>query len=114
MVSPTGQFITPATCPGFMLVDFITTHLTEAKVKSEKYSSTKHIEKELIEKCKEHFKLQKLSKDDSVTAEKMIASLERLLNEPNNNFNDIHLHITNYYSILNDGTVCIPWDFEVD
>jgi hypothetical protein len=38
MVSPTGQFIVPATYPGRFLVDFITTHMDEASVKLENYS----------------------------------------------------------------------------
>lgn len=38
MVSPTGQFITPATCPGTILVDFLTTHMNEARQKAEDYN----------------------------------------------------------------------------
>lgn len=38
MVSPTGQFIIPATYPGFLLVDFITNNMVEAKDKIVKYS----------------------------------------------------------------------------
>lgn len=30
MLSPTGQFIAPSSCPGSILVDFLTTHLDEA------------------------------------------------------------------------------------
>lgn len=30
MVSPTGQFIVPSTCPGFLLVNFITENMEEA------------------------------------------------------------------------------------
>lgn len=33
MVSPTGQFIVPASCPGFLLVNFITDNLVIAKEK---------------------------------------------------------------------------------
>jgi len=39
MVSPTGQFISPSTCPGFLLVDFITTHLDEAKERQHAYKT---------------------------------------------------------------------------
>lgn len=37
MVSPTGQLIAPATIPGFMLVDFISSNLEEAKNKANIY-----------------------------------------------------------------------------
>jgi Domain of unknown function (DUF4461) len=37
MVSPTGQLISPSTCPGFLLVDFITTNLEEATIRQTAY-----------------------------------------------------------------------------
>lgn len=39
MVSPTGQLIAPATCPGSILVDFLTTHMDEAAQKSKAYKT---------------------------------------------------------------------------
>lgn len=111
MVSPTGQLIAPATCPGFMLIDFITTNLPIAKEHMKKYEQEKHIERELTERCIERLRLKSLTKDDSVTPEKMIATLNELLKLNSLQFKDIELHIANYYSVLTDGIVCIPWDF---
>lgn len=37
-VSPTGQMICPSTCPGSILVDFLTNHMNEAAEKSEAYN----------------------------------------------------------------------------
>lgn len=37
MLSPVGQLITPSTCPGVILVDFITKNLDEAKIRQEAY-----------------------------------------------------------------------------
>jgi hypothetical protein len=37
MVSPTGQLISPSTCPGFLLVDFISKNLEEASIRQEIY-----------------------------------------------------------------------------
>lgn len=37
MVSPTGQLISPSTCPGFLLVDFISRNLEEATIKQAAY-----------------------------------------------------------------------------
>lgn len=39
MVSPTGQLIAPSTCPGSILVDFLTTHMDEATRKMEEYKT---------------------------------------------------------------------------
>lgn len=36
-VSPTGQIIAPSTCPGTILVEFLTNHMNEAAEKSEAY-----------------------------------------------------------------------------
>lgn len=112
MVSPTGQLIAPATCPGFMLVDFITSNLAEARERNKKYQEEKHIERDLTEKCIQQLKLKSLTKDDSVTPEKMIVSLKALLKTTCESFKDLELHITNFYTVLSDGTVCIPWDFD--
>ena len=37
MVSPTGQLISPSTCPGFLLVDFISKNLDEATIRQAAY-----------------------------------------------------------------------------
>lgn len=111
MVSPTGQLIAPATCPGFMLIDFITTNLPVAKERTQKYQEEKLVERELTERCKERLRLRSLTKDDSVTPEKMIDTLNALSKCSSKSFEDLELHITNYYSVLTDGIVCIPWDF---
>ncbi|ALC43179.1 CG2854 [Drosophila busckii] len=112
MVSPTGQFITPATCPGTILVDFITQHMKQARERMHKYEEDKHIEQELIDECTNLLKLQSLTKDDAITPDKMISALRDLRLNHSQNFQDLKLHISNYYSVLSDGIVCIPWDFK--
>lgn len=112
MVSPTGQIIVPATCPGSILVDFITNHLEEAKERAETYRTTKHVEKDLQEKVKAKYGLASLNKDDAVTPSNMIVCLEQLLLEERVHFSrDQNLSITHYYSVLSDGTICIPWNW---
>uniref|UniRef100_A0A1L8E2U1 Putative t-cell activation inhibitor mitochondrial n=1 Tax=Nyssomyia neivai TaxID=330878 RepID=A0A1L8E2U1_9DIPT len=113
MVSPTGQFIAPSTCPGGILVDFISSNLTEARERSKLYKSNKHVEVDLHNKCVSSLRLSSLTKDDSVTPEKMIKCLERLLRESQLNFTGCDVFITHYYSVLSDGTVCIPWDWKM-
>lgn len=43
----------------------------------------------------------------------MIKCLERLLTA-NVDLTDCVLNITNYFSVLSDGTICIPWDWQPD
>ncbi|XP_044752286.1 T-cell activation inhibitor, mitochondrial [Coccinella septempunctata] len=116
MVSPTGQFIIPSSLPGQLLVSFITTHMDEAKIKSNNYKQDKHKEKYLHSKCKDEFNLEFLRKDDNVTPELMIKCCERLLSnkhEINTFLKGMRLNICTYYSVLSDGIICIPWNFEL-
>lgn len=135
MVSPTGQFIAPATCPGSILVDFLTTNMDEAAQKSKAYETlvliakkhysirpiniylvcyrNKHVEEELHENCIRKLNLKQLTKDDSIDPNKMIVCLKRLITSAVQLENCV-LHITHYYSVLSDGTVCIPWDWTLE
>lgn len=113
MLSPTGQLITPSTCPGFLLVDFITRHLDEATVRQEAYNRHKYIERDYHKKCMEELGFSTLLKDDNITPELMIECMERLL-KSGLKFNNLNFYITSYYSILSDGTICIPWNFKTN
>ncbi|XP_053693984.1 T-cell activation inhibitor, mitochondrial [Sabethes cyaneus] len=112
MVSPTGQLIVPATCPGTLLVDFLTNHLEESLQKQQSYDRQKHVERDLHTRCIKQFQLVSLDKDDSVTPDRMIECLEKMIATDGLELNDIHLNITTYYSVLTDGTVCIPWNWK--
>ncbi|XP_028128065.2 T-cell activation inhibitor, mitochondrial isoform X2 [Diabrotica virgifera virgifera] len=116
MVSPTGQFIVPATIPGSLLVNFITTNLEEASKKIVDYKSNKYLERALNKKCIEDLQLAVLSKDDNITPDLMIKCCEQLIKnkyELQSYTKDLRLNITTYYSVLSDGVVCIPWNFDL-
>lgn len=78
----------------------------------------KHKEKYLLDLCVTAFCLESLTKDDSISPENMINCLERLL-KINSSIIDTNLlcgsavHVTNYYSVLSDGTICLPWDWKL-
>lgn len=115
MVSPTGQFITPSSCPPAELVAFIANHLDEATTLMTEYSINKHIERALYKEVKERFGLLQLTKDDSITPALMILCCQRLLTRIDKigmKLQDNILFITHYYSVLSDGVLCIPWDFK--
>ncbi|XP_053612432.1 T-cell activation inhibitor, mitochondrial isoform X2 [Plodia interpunctella] len=115
MVSPTGQFITPASCPAAELVAFIGEHIDDATLRMTEYSINKHIEKALYKEVKERFGLLELHKDDSITPALMILCCQRLLTRADKLHSKLQgniLYITHYYSVLSDGVLCIPWDFK--
>ncbi|CAH0406903.1 unnamed protein product [Chilo suppressalis] len=115
MVSPTGQFITPSSCPADELIAFIANNLDEATTLMTEYSINKHVEKALYKEVKERFGLLELNKDDSITPALMILCCQRLLTRIDKIGSKLQgniLYITHYYSVLSDGVLCIPWDFK--
>uniref|UniRef100_A0A1B6DS34 DUF4460 domain-containing protein n=2 Tax=Clastoptera arizonana TaxID=38151 RepID=A0A1B6DS34_9HEMI len=116
MVSPTGQFIVPASCPSFLLVNFISENLQQAAQLLHHYRTHKHIEKELHKRCMSELQLAALVKDDCITPDLMTACMEVMLDNKLNlsvYLADSRLFITNYYSIMSDGQMCIPWNFKL-
>ncbi|CAH1955869.1 unnamed protein product [Acanthoscelides obtectus] len=116
MVSPTGQFIVPSSILGTMLVSFITKHLSEARQKNQEYQRNKHLERDLIAECLKELELADLQKEDNITPDLMIKCCQRLLLNKNvlkDLTKELCINISTYYSVLSDGVVCIPWNFEL-
>lgn len=80
------------------------------------FTRNKYVERELHERCLAELQLQSLTKDDSIDPNKMISCLDRMLGSDGNGLylNHTVLHITHYYSVLSDGTACIPWDWTLE
>ncbi|CAB3223356.1 unnamed protein product [Arctia plantaginis] len=115
MVSPTGQFITPSSCPAEELVAYIAKHLDLATQLMTEYSINKHVERALHKEVKERFGLLDLQKDDSITPGLMISCCQRLLTRSpalSEKLQGNRLYITHYYSVLSEGILCIPWNFK--
>ncbi|XP_063531922.1 T-cell activation inhibitor, mitochondrial [Cydia strobilella] len=115
MLSPTGQFITPSSCPADELIYFISNHLDEAMLLLTEYSINKHVEKALYKEVLERFGLLDLHKDDSITPALMILCCQRLLTRIDNIDAKLQgniLYVTHYYSVLTEGVLCIPWNFK--
>ncbi|KAH8419898.1 hypothetical protein KR009_003645 [Drosophila setifemur] len=110
-VSQTGLFLVPNTCPGPDVVDFICRNREVASKRVQRYRQDIQEERQLWRKCLEELDLQRLSKDDSVTPDKMVMALKNLLQSGLKSCRGLSLHITNYWSVPTDGIVCIPWDF---
>lgn len=76
----------------------------------------KHKEKYLHSQCINEFNLEFLRKDDNVTPELMIKCCNKLLSnkqELNPFLNGMRVNICTYYSVLSDGVICIPWNYEL-
>ncbi|XP_069677058.1 T-cell activation inhibitor, mitochondrial [Periplaneta americana] len=116
MLSPTGQFIVPSSCPAFLLVNFMSENLDEAAHLLQRYQTNKHVERDLHQRCVEEFGLAALQKDDNITPDLMIDCCNRLLRHKtvlSSSLKGVHLWVTNYYSVLSDGEMCVPWDWKL-
>ncbi|GFS75336.1 DUF4461 domain-containing protein, partial [Nephila pilipes] len=72
MLSPTGQFIVPASCPAFVLVDFISKNMEEANRRLQLYNTMKRDEQIIRDQCMSRLGLSALEKDDNITPDLMI------------------------------------------
>ncbi|XP_068207546.1 T-cell activation inhibitor, mitochondrial-like [Palaemon carinicauda] len=115
MLSPTGQILTPSSCPPWLLVNFITENMDHAKQRIHSYESIRDREKALHAKCMEDIGLDFLEKNDAIAPDMMIDCLERLLTSShrlNVLLSGARLWITTYYTVMIDGEVCIPWNWD--
>jgi len=114
MLSPSGQFIAPSSCPISLLVSFITDNMEEARARLDKHGNALEEEKLAIAKCIQKLGLSALGKDDNVTPTQMTSCCNRLLeNElwmPKDN--QARIWVTHYYSLISDGEMCIPWNWK--
>lgn len=69
-------------------------------------------EKELIDTSTEKFSLDRLYKEPSVSSAQMIDCCKRLLEESLPYLQGMHLCISHFYSVLQDGDLCIPWNWK--
>jgi hypothetical protein len=81
-----------------------------------KHFSNKHVERDLHQHCVEEFDLAALQKDDNITPDLMIECCDRLLRHKtvlSPSLKGVHLWVTNYYSVLSDGEMCVPWNWKL-
>uniref|UniRef100_A0A8D2J4R8 DUF4461 domain-containing protein n=3 Tax=Varanus komodoensis TaxID=61221 RepID=A0A8D2J4R8_VARKO len=107
-----GHFIIPTVCDLAALQWFIITKAQQAREKLKKKDELMALEKELIEAATEKFHIQRLYKEPSVSSVQMIHACKRLLEESLPYLQGMHLCISHFYSVLQDGDLCIPWNWK--
>lgn len=114
MLSPTGQFLAPASCPPSLLVGFLTEHLGAAGQRRRLYCSQRRLETRLHATCLQALALESLSKEDDVTPDRMVVCCEGLLREApalEPLLSGCRVHVSHYCSVMQDGLLCVPWDW---
>ncbi|XP_063308294.1 T-cell activation inhibitor, mitochondrial isoform X1 [Pelobates fuscus] len=107
-----GHFNIPTTCDSAALQWFLLTHAGKAREKLKRNDELKIVERELTKACQTRSSLSRLYKEPSVTRVQMIECCRRLIEEPLPYLSNMHLCISHYYSVLQDGDLCIPWNYK--
>ncbi|XP_040289330.1 T-cell activation inhibitor, mitochondrial [Bufo bufo] len=107
-----GHFIIPTVCDPPSLQWFLLAHTQQAREKLKRKEELKIEEQELTKACKASASLSRLYKEPSISCEQMINCCQRLIEEPLPNLMGMHLCVSHYYSVLQDGDLCIPWNWK--
>ncbi|KAM4689474.1 T-cell activation inhibitor, mitochondrial [Discoglossus pictus] len=107
-----GYFTIPTVCDPASLQWFIMAHAQQARDKLKRKDELKVVEQELTKAYKDRSSLRRLYKEPSVTCVQMIDCCRRLIEKPLPYLQGMHLCISHYYSVLQDGDLCIPWNWK--
>lgn len=117
MISQSGQILVPSSCPVFLIVDFINTNAAKAKLTCEQFKRSEKEQWDIVSRCHTELGLESLTSDSNVTRQQMTSCCTRLLQLSDMKALDVdltscHLRITHFYSVMSEGDICIPWNFE--
>ncbi|XP_063160006.1 T-cell activation inhibitor, mitochondrial [Candoia aspera] len=107
-----GHFIIPVLCDPVALQWFIIAKTQQAREKLKRKEEFILLEKKLIKAATEKFCLQRLYKEPSVSSAQMIHSCSRLLEESLPYLQGMHLCVSHFFSVLQDGDLCVPWNWK--
>ncbi|XP_073189447.1 T-cell activation inhibitor, mitochondrial isoform X1 [Lepidochelys kempii] len=107
-----GHFNIPTMCDPATLQWFIITKAQQARENLKRKEELTVMEKELISASTEKFSLKQLYKEPSISHAQMIDCCKRLLEESLPYLQGMHLCISHFYSVLQDGDLCIPWNWK--
>lgn len=116
MLSNSGYFIVPASCPASLFVRFLSENLHRASRRSEREAEERKASRERssVEEVRSVFGLAALDKDENILGEQMISFCERLLADAEHlrpYLRGLHIRVSMYYCVLADGQICVPFNF---
>lgn len=114
MLTNGGSFNIPASCPATLAIRHIMENLEAAKrlIDNEEYNRDQC--SRIVWQCKEVYGLNSLERDENITAEQMIDFGKRFLEQKDrigSSLVDTDLRVSMYFSVLNDGQLCVPFNF---
>ncbi|KAK7806918.1 hypothetical protein U0070_026061 [Myodes glareolus] len=76
------------------------------------FNRLKVIENELIQASTKKFSLEKFYKEPSISSRQMVDCCRRLLQLSLPYLHGMHLCVSHFYSVMQDGDLCIPWNWK--
>lgn len=69
-------------------------------------------EEAMVKLCLQNLSLRSLSKDPSVNSSQMILCCKRLVEQRFPLMQGLHICVSHFFSVMQDGDLCIPWDWK--
>nr|XP_061789983.1 T-cell activation inhibitor, mitochondrial-like [Nerophis lumbriciformis] len=108
----TGQYIIPTNCDPAKLQAFLQSHASIARQRTQHKKLLQAEEDALVKLCLHSLSLRSLSKEPSVTCSQMILCCKKLLDLRSPLMLGLHVFVSHFYSVTQDGDLCIPWDWK--
>lgn len=107
-----GHFIIPTNCDPPKLQVFLQNHAPEARQRTQRKNQLQVEEEAVVKLCLQSLSLRSLSKEPSVSSSQMISCCRRLLDQHFPLMQGLHISISHFYSVMQDGDLCVPWDWK--
>ncbi|XP_039592615.1 T-cell activation inhibitor, mitochondrial isoform X1 [Polypterus senegalus] len=107
-----GHFNIPIIFDPSTLHWFVQTNAQEARQRIKRKEELEAEENALVLICAERLSLKRLYKESSISNSQMIPCCQRLIEEGFPLLQGMYLCVSHFYSVLQDGDMCIPWDWK--
>ncbi|XP_040900767.1 T-cell activation inhibitor, mitochondrial isoform X1 [Toxotes jaculatrix] len=107
-----GHFIIPTNCDPPKLQVFLQSHAPEARQRTQRKNQLQAEEEAVVKQCLQSLSLRSLSKEPSVSSSQMILCCKRLLEQRSPLMQGLHVCVSHFYSVMQDGDLCLPWDWK--
>ncbi|XP_078028138.1 T-cell activation inhibitor, mitochondrial isoform X3 [Epinephelus lanceolatus] len=107
-----GHFIIPTICDPPKLQVFLQSHAPEARKRTHHKNQLQAEEEAVVKLCLHSLSLRSLSKEPSVSSSQMILCCKRLVEQRCPLMQGLHICVSHFYSVMQDGDLCIPWDWK--
>ncbi|XP_034553938.1 T-cell activation inhibitor, mitochondrial [Notolabrus celidotus] len=108
----TGHFLIPTNCDPPKLQVFLQSHAPEARQRTQRRKQLQAEEDMLLKLSLHTLSLRSLSKEPSVSSSQMIQCCRRLVEQPSPLLQGLHLCVSHFFSVMQDGDLCVPWDWK--